>query len=741
MKLCPATVGLSTIFASTVHGFNLNHHNYVQSIQTLSLRETIRSRYLNQQHISSLGRSTTYLRSVAVTVDTEFASTEVGLTTPEEIGKLTFRQLQKECKARGLPAVGTTGTLRQRLTEALCDPEDQECLALATEDVKAEVPAGVIFEDTSDPDFDYKSVVSEIEELCSAGHWKKVTRRMKTLTKSHFSEEVPNIPQELLTKTLTCYAEDRLHGARAAEPARKVMEIMADSSYEIPSVLGNKCIVDAIGKGQYGGVDVALAMLSAMEMSGAVVLEDTYESVVAALAQEGSVEEAVLLTRAMVVEKAFTPPLSTFAVVAEPFIKGKGGNPDSIVDLLTLAKASGYELDSVASVEAGRQVLAAGVIAAEKMDNLALGLRLLTAAQKAQGCEPDRGDDLVCSSSKAAQRASTLIHRRAIDKAVQEDNWKLAVRLLQLMQERGLTPAAGIWRKVVTVCAKAEKSRKATALLLDWVQLYQTGKYEKPPLFVFNTVMNACEICGEEELTLKVLDALRETHETEGNIITFNIALKRLAKLGNSKACEGILIGMLQKGVEPNVVSYTTAIAACAKEGQQDSAYGHEWLYRMKSRNVQPNLYSYNTALVACLDGKLESTVRGSKIASEMLQDAALEVAKGGASKQNSVVPDSYTKVLARSLMKQLRDNWRSGEIDMAQAKTTIRVPLLKLVDFDKSDVAVKAEELNTERRMLRENDPNCDPDDDVCVLKEIEVEYSNIQKALHKENRRIAEV
>ena len=35
--------------------------------------------------------------------------------------------------------------------------------------------------------------------------------------------------------------------------------------------------------------------------------------------------------------------------------------------------------------------------------------------------------------------------------------------------------------------------------------------------------------------------------------------------------------------------------------------------------------------------------------------------------------------------MKQLRDNWRSGDIDMALAKTTTRVPLLKLVDFDKT--------------------------------------------------------
>jgi hypothetical protein len=37
------------------------------------------------------------------------------------------------------------------------------------------------------------------------------------------------------------------------------------------------------------------------------------------------------------------------------------------------------------------------------------------------------------------------------------------------MIQRGLTPSPSAWRNVVICCAKAEKSRKATSLLLDWV--------------------------------------------------------------------------------------------------------------------------------------------------------------------------------------------------------------------------------------------------------------------------------
>merc|ERR1711994_337967 len=64
----------------------------------------------------------------------------------------------------------------------------------------------------------------------------------------------------------------------------------------------------------------------------------------------------------------------------------------------------------------------------------------------------------------------------------------------------------------------------------------------------------------------------------------------------------------------------------------------------------------------------------------------------------NSVIPDSYTKVLSRSLMKQLRENWRAGDINMAVAKSTVRVPLLKLVDFDRSQAAEAVQKLKAER-------------------------------------------
>ena len=99
------------------------------------------------------------------------------------------------------------------------------------------------------------------------------------------------------------------------------------------------------------------------------------------------------------------------------------------------------------------------------------------------------------------------------------------------------------------------------------VTLADEGKTDKPPVSVFNTVDNTWEVCGKEDLTIKVLNVTRDTLETKGNINTFDIALKRLAKAGNVPGCEGILIWMLNEGLDPNNVSYTTTTSASANEG------------------------------------------------------------------------------------------------------------------------------------------------------------------------------
>jgi len=243
---------------------------------------------------------------------------------------------------------------------------------------------GITFCDESDPDFDFKSVLSDVMQKSTMGHWKSATRKLKKLTKQYSSADRP-VPREAYLAVLEACAADRLNGARASEPARRILEDMATFGFEIPAELANTCVVSSLGEGpggthdQCGGIDTALAMVAAIESSpgGADILTDaSYCRLVSALAKDGAIEEAELVLRSMVVEKSFTPPLSTFADVAKAAARSEGDHVEDVLQVLTYAKAAGYELDNIAAVETGRELLASGVIAAEKMDNLALGLRL-----------------------------------------------------------------------------------------------------------------------------------------------------------------------------------------------------------------------------------------------------------------------------------------------------------------------------------------------------------------------------
>lgn len=553
----------------------------------------------------------------------------------------------------------------------------------------------VEFVDKADPEYEYKELVKEILLKAEQYHWKAATRKLKTLVRRF--DATHELPPAVFESTLAACMANRLQGARAAEPARKILDEMAERGLKVSETAANYCINNAIGNDDatstthqgFGGIDTALGMQAAFEIMKVPLQLETLEKITVALAKEGAFEEAMAQLKHIITDRVETPSLKCFANTAYAMIQQKiEGAPSHMTTLLGYAKVAGYELEQLSALkEDGINLLGNAIVAADQMDNVALGLRLLTAAATTPG-----GDVAVATSHQHVRRAATRLHQRAISRAVQQEGqWKLAVKLLTLQLQRELRPNVVTWRTVVTCCAKARKSKRATALLLDWVQLYQNGKADKPPLTVFNTCMNACEICGEEELTLTVLDAMKNTHNTEGNLITFNIALKRLAKLGNHQACEGIIVGMLQEGIEPSVVSYTTAVAACAFREHRQPALALEWLRRMRSRQVNPNVLTYNTALSTCQEGSAETLVLANEMAREMLADAAAQLASDGVvDEYTQVLPDATTRFLAKQL-------YQSASAELVDSLTS----LLKLSEFqvDEATVAARKAAVSQEER------------------------------------------
>jgi hypothetical protein len=81
-------------------------------------------------------------------------------------------------------------------------------------------------------------------------------------------------------------------------------------------------------------------------------------------------------------------------------------------------------------------------------------------------------------------------------------------------------------------------------------------------------------------------------------------------------------------------------------------------------------------------------------MASQMVADIKKQVDSGVITmgEYTNILPNFYTRTLARQAMKQLKQNWLDDLIDKKVAKATLRVPLLQLVEFMKTDLAEMAE-------------------------------------------------
>ena len=53
-----------------------------------------------------------------------------------DISNLSFRQMQRQCKAQGLEVAGTAGALGMRFARVLCPPNDSECVIISSADEK-----------------------------------------------------------------------------------------------------------------------------------------------------------------------------------------------------------------------------------------------------------------------------------------------------------------------------------------------------------------------------------------------------------------------------------------------------------------------------------------------------------------------------------------------------------------------------------------------------------------------------
>jgi pentatricopeptide repeat protein len=101
-----------------------------------------------------------------------------------------------------------------------------------------------------------------------------------------------------------------------------------------------------------------------------------------------------------------------------------------------------------------------------------------------------------------------------------------------------------------------------------------------------------------------VATALLENPDIIPSIFTINIAISQLRKCSGKSAKEGahvalrLLKEMRKAGLEPDVASYVSAIAACTHAGMSEE--GFHVFASMKASNVKPEVRAYTALISLC---------------------------------------------------------------------------------------------------------------------------------------------
>ena len=167
------------------------------------------------------------------------------------------------------------------------------------------------------------------------------------------------------------------------------------------------------------------------------------------------------------------------------------------------------------------------------------------------------------------------------------------------------------------VVAGTGHASSAAQELTQLLPMMRTRHGVKPDLVAYNVTANLHRRSGDWMQVLALLEEMKEEAAATAaaaaaastslgggvapDVVTYSTAMAACGEAGEWEKALELLAEMPSMGVPPNVVAYTAAVAACGRGGQPARALG--LLREMEEEGVNPNLQCYNTLLWAVAKG------------------------------------------------------------------------------------------------------------------------------------------
>mmetsp|Transcript_9130 Transcript_9130/g.18876 ORF Transcript_9130/g.18876 Transcript_9130/m.18876 type:complete len:596 (-) Transcript_9130:525-2312(-) len=219
----------------------------------------------------------------------------------------------------------------------------------------------------------------------------------------------------------------------------------------------------------------------------------------------------------------------------------------------------------------------------------------------------DVAEDLLQSMNNATAHA----YETVISGYARRGKWSDALQKLVLMEEEfrpigrnksksdeQSVPSLNVYQAVLVACARAGQYDNVTSLL---TKMRRRGV--RPNVYTYNSLLNVCakdkETRWKEALSL--LSQCQREPGIDPDLVTYTTAMRACIRGRRSDKAIEIFRVVKDMGIELDVYCYTTAMDACAKGKMWKTALSI--LREMKEKGIEPNEVTYGVAVAACGNG------------------------------------------------------------------------------------------------------------------------------------------
>jgi len=244
--------------------------------------------------------------------------------------------------------------------------------------------------------------------------------------------------------------------------------------------------------------------------------------------------------------------------------------------------------------------------------------------------------------------------------------WRDASRVLLTMEEAcSENPSLNVYQTVLASLARARQPREMDALLTS-----MRRRGVRPAVSTYNSLL---KICASDRVprwreALSLLSQCQREPGVDPDIITYTTAMRACARGGRAGKAMELFGAARDMGLKLDVYIYTTAMDACAKGGGTRWKKALSLMDEMRDEGIEPNEVTYGVAVMACGNGgKWERALelldrmreRGLSINAITYNSAIAALSKAARMESKQHAGDEDTSVLWRkalSLIKCMED-------------------------------------------------------------------------------------